>query len=60
MAYTITVIICQLSLKSYVQFFLKARKKKTIHKNLYKKILMVKKHIKITCIVNNTSQVLFL
>lgn len=38
MAYTITVIICQLSLKSYIQFFLKARKKKkTIHKNLYKK-----------------------
>ena len=28
MAYTITVIICQLSLKSYIQFFLKARKKK--------------------------------
>ena len=54
MAYTITVIICQLSLKSYIQFFLKARKKKTIHKNLYKKILMVKKHIKITCIVNKT------
>ena len=60
MAYTITVIICQLSLKSYIQFFLKARKKKQFIRTYIKKILMVKKHIKITCIVNNTSQVLFL
>ena len=37
MAYTITVIICQLSLKSYIQFFLKARKKKQFIRTYIKK-----------------------
>ena len=37
MAYTITVIICQLSLKSYIQFFLKATKKKQFIRTYIKK-----------------------